>query len=88
MPNKLRQKLQDESFITWAQYSNIAGIVVSAFMIAASFYGIKIQVEVINQQIKMHLEQSAVEESRITKLVDTLNLEEKRITVLETKINK
>lgn len=85
MPKKLEQKLKDDSFITWASYSNIAGIVASALMIAASFYGLKIQLAVLVEKMDNHLAVSTVNEQRFQKMVEVINNHESRITTLEAK---
>lgn len=88
MPIKLHEKLKDDNFITWAQYSNIVGIVISALMIATAFYGVKTELAVQAQLMKSHLEYSQQQDIRFTKMVDLINEQQSRIIRLETITSK
>ena len=73
MPPKLHDKLQDNNFVTWAQYNNIAGIVATAIMIATAFYGVKVEVTKIQTQMEDHLKQGDIELKKWDNIIGVVN---------------
>jgi len=81
----MTKKNNNEKYISWFEYNNIAAIVATAILIASSLWGLKIQLAVFSQRLEDHFTQSEEQIRQVNKLIDNLQDHEKRLTVLEVK---
>lgn len=63
--------------ISWLQYNNIAGVVASALLVAAAFYGVSTRVAVLETKMDTLIAQN-------TKVLQNLNDLNSRMVTIET----
>jgi len=77
---------QEDRPVTWLQFNNVFPIIVSAVMIAGSFYGLSTKLEVLISKVENLIATTQENSKTAQALMARISAQETRLTRIETKL--